>query len=271
MQLIEKHLQGKTAHPNQCEDFLLFNSHFAAVIDGVTAKQKDMAGAGKIAGEILKKTIEEMSAEITMEACIELLTSRLFAYYERQNLTEKARNHSAYRIAASAIIYSHFHRQIWMMGDCQCFINDQYYQTPTKIDTITSQARALYNHLELLSGKTMEDLQKHDTGREFIQPLLQKQSRLQNNPRAGEHAFFIIDGFPAIKSMIQSLPVPPEAEIVLASDGYPRLFRTLSKSEEYLADVIREDPLLISLHPSTKGIQPGNVSFDDRAYLRFIC
>ena len=39
-------------------------------------------------------------------------------------------------------------------------------------------------------------------------------------------------------------------------------------SEEALAAVLRDDPLMIRLHVSTKGLAPGALSFDDRSYVR---
>jgi glycerophosphoryl diester phosphodiesterase len=60
-----------------------------------------------------------------------------------------------------------------------------------------------------------------------------------------------------------------ETQIVLASDGYPVLKPTLADSESYLTTILAEDPLLFRAFRSTKGLSPGNQSFDDRAYIRF--
>ena len=76
-----------------------------------------------------------------------------------------------------------------------------------------------------------------------------------------------MDGFEI--DMNQVIVVPIEAdEIILASDGYPNLFDTLKESEFFLKKVINEDPMLIRLFKSTKGVQKGQDSFDDRAYVR---
>ena len=56
--------------------------------------------------------------------------------------------------------------------------------------------------------------------------------------------------------------------VVLASDGYPRILPTLAASEEALAGLLAADPLCIGPLCGTKGVRPGNVSFDDRAYVR---
>lgn len=58
-------------------------------------------------------------------------------------------------------------------------------------------------------------------------------------------------------------------ELVLATDGYPRLFPTLEKTESYLQKCLAEDPLCIKKIKATKGCKPGYSSLDDRAYVRF--
>ena len=54
-----------------------------------------------------------------------------------------------------------------------------------------------------------------------------------------------------------------------SSDGYPFLKGTLHESEEALVCQLRDDPLCIRSFKATKGLMLGNVSFDDRCYLRF--
>ncbi|GCE09255.1 hypothetical protein KDAU_65840 [Dictyobacter aurantiacus] len=43
---------------------------------------------------------------------------------------------------------------------------------------------------------------------------------------------------------------------------------TLEASELALQEVLQEDPLLFRKYKTTKGLQRGNVSFDDRAYIK---
>ena len=64
--------------------------------------------------------------------------------------------------------------------------------------------------------------------------------------------------------------IPAGTEIILASDGYPYLENTLEASESKLKYILENDPLCYTLYKSTKGIQKGNVSFDDRSYVRFV-
>ena len=63
--------------------------------------------------------------------------------------------------------------------------------------------------------------------------------------------------------------MPDKSSIVLASDGYPVLKGTLAESERELSEILKNDPLCYKVYCSTKGLKKGNVSFDDRSYIRF--
>lgn len=49
---------------------------------------------------------------------------------------------------------------------------------------------AAFNEVALLNGATMEGLEAHDLGRDFIYPFLQKQALLQNCPIEGQRFAF---------------------------------------------------------------------------------
>ena len=74
-------------------------------------------------------------------------------------------------------------------------LNQERIQYPKEIDDITANARSLFLEAEIAKGKTIEELREHDTGREFILPLLERQMTFQNNPAAGHYWFPVIDGF----------------------------------------------------------------------------
>lgn len=271
MKLLEEFILGKAGRQELCEDFMVFTPGFAAVIDGVTSKDPRYAGNGRIAAELLSQKIRTLPANVSLSDCLEMLSGTIYDYYRSENLLEEMEANPRMRCGASAIIYSAFRKEIWLIGDCQCLVNGKFYDNPTGIDRIMSEARSLFNFLELRRGTTYNQLLDNDPGREFIGPMLQSQSLLQNNPQGGEYTFLVIDGFPLIESMVKTIPVKSGDEIVLASDGYPRLCRTLEESEACLSGIIENDPLLIFEFKSTKGVQKGNLTYDDRAYLKFIC
>ena len=56
--------------------------------------------------------------------------------------------------------------------------------------------------------------------------------------------------------------------IILASDGYPVLKDNLKETENILQDILLKDPLMFREYKSTKGKLKGDVSFDDRAFIK---
>ena len=127
----------------------------------------------------------------------------------------------------------------------------------------------MFLETELLRGATITELSQNDTGRAFIMPLLQRQQYLENNSLAHDYEFAVFDGFPITHDKVFVHKISSEVEtIVLATDGYPELKASLEASEKALQDVLTDDPLLFRKYKSTKGLQEGNISFDDRTYVK---
>jgi len=82
--------------------------------------------------------------------------------------------------------------------------------------------------------------------------------------------YSVIDGFPIPRQHVRVITLDFRPwELVLATDGYPFLCPTLQESEERLAWQKANDPLNIGQFKATKAFMQGNVSFDDRTYIRF--
>ena len=79
-----------------------------------------------------------------------------------------------------------------------------------------------------------------------------------------------MDGFNTLKKLIKIVAIPKTVkQIVMATDGYPKLFNTLSKTEKYLNYIKKNDPLCYKVFSNVKEIYYGQDSYDDRAYIRF--
>ncbi len=138
-------------------------------------------------------------------------------------------------------------------------------------DKIAADARSLFLEAEIAHGKTIEELMQHDTGRDFIIPLLKQQMIFQNKPSTGQYWFAVLDGFDVPAEGLHIVKLPEETEtIILASDGYPYLKTSLEETERTLQEILRDDPLLFRKYKSTKGITEGNISYDDRSYVKLI-
>jgi hypothetical protein len=272
--VIEQFLVAKTGHAETCEDELVITPHFVAVIDGATSKTErrwDGLTGGRMAAQLIKAAFAHLEPDVTARQAVNMLTSAIHTRYKQDDLLETVQADPTQRMVASFVAFSLTRHEIWMVGDCQCLLNQQLVTNGKAIDAITANARSMFLETEIARGKTLAELLQNDTGREFIRPLLERQMTFQNNPAAGQYWFAVIDGFmvPDDGVHVFSLPAATQS-IVLASDGYPFLQDTLEASEQALQALLQDDPLLFRMYKSTKGIRQGNFSFDDRTYVKLV-
>lgn len=266
--IIEKSMISKNPDSRKCEDGLYISDDFIAVIDGVTAKGEwkwNGMTSGCYAKERLLKEFPNLAADISAEDAIRQLNACLTGAYGDK--IEQIKANPKEQLQACVIIYSVAKQQIWNFGDCQCIINGQIHAHEKRVDVIMSEMRALFLELEFLSGKTVAELEAHDTGRDVIKPILERQAMLANSP--SRYGFDNLNGFDLCLDRIRIYQINDGDQIVLASDGYPSLRPTLASSEKILQKTLEEDPLCCREYKSTKGYQPNNRSFDDRTYIRF--
>lgn len=275
MKVIESKIEGKKS-PESCEDGLVVTADFIAVIDGSTSKtphhlSPDMKN-GRYAMVLISEYIQhELKQESTVEDFCEGVTSYIYnKVYRQQGIEEQMQAHPEERLTASAILYSKVRNEVWMVGDCQAFIDGKLYENNKPYEDIVARRR-----VELIrQGFTPQEARK------TIEPLL-----IQAMLEGQNKTYTVIDGFPIYQKGVKvvslnapqknvetdvadSLPLPTK-EIVLASDGYPFLKPTLTESEEALAHLLAYDPQCTHEFIATKGIVEGNKSFDDRTYIRF--
>ncbi len=268
----ESYLKGKKS-PAANEDGIVVTPDYIAVIDGATSKSDfslDGKKSGRLAMEIICDAIRTLPSDATMPEAIDLITGAIAGFYTTHGLTEEIREAPNKRFVANGVIYSIARREIWQIGDCQLRFADVYSRNEKEIDHIMALARAAMNETALAAGVTPEELARTDPGRAFITPFLQRQAMLQNNPTPGlRFSFPVFDGTDIDPSKVKVFHVAPGTEIILTSDGYPEVLPTLAESEAALRRILSVDPMCMHEGLSTKGITPGNLSFDDRAYIRF--
>lgn len=271
MQTIEELMISKTGRIETCEDTYFVNEHFACVIDGATNVSGRLINGqspGQIISQLIKSVMLQMPAYADLEQIVASINEELVSFYRGLGMYEEFVETPYLAPAASMIIYSAYHRKVWLVGDCQCMIDQTEYTNPKEIDHITAAARSLFLEAELQRGRSMSELLEKDIGFEFIRPLIQMQYYLQNVGN-NQYGYEVINGFSILIEKIKEIDVPHEARyLVLASDGYPELRETLAQTEAYLHEILDTDPLCFRTYKSAKGLQQGNVSFDDRTYVK---
>lgn len=260
----ERFLLGKCSDQGLCEDMIVDCDGYYAVIDGVTSKSDvryDGKTGGRYAAEVIARAIETLDPLETALSALSKLDRAIANHYSTSAIRPMD------RMQACVILYSKHRREVWCYGDCNLMINEQEILHSKKIDEVLSYLRAFVNAAYLLEGGDPESIRTEDQGREAILPFLRRQSVFANR----DHAFGygVLDGSGIIERFIHTYPVAKGDHVVLASDGYPRLFSSLARTEEYLREILRRDPLMMQENLQTKAVRPGNLSYDDRAYLSF--
>ncbi|MGM9700759.1 MAG: hypothetical protein ACI3YX_04950 [Prevotella sp.] len=267
MQIIEQTVVGKHS-PATCEDGIVVTPDFAAVIDGSTSKSPiridPTMSNGRLCMEAVVQFIRtRLAADATLEDFCKGVTDYIAAIYQQQHVDiQRLAAHPWERPTASAAVYSRHRNEIWLVGDCQCLTQGQRHAIEKPAEHIAAEKRAACLRQALAQRARPEDLQANDIGRAAIYTELIDSCKRQNKD------FAVIDGFPIAMQHVAAIEAGDT--VVLATDGYPFLHDTLSASERHLQELLRTDPLCIHHYVATKGLLPGNQSFDDRAYIRFI-
>lgn len=264
MNIIESYVCGKRPDQSLCEDGYVVTPHFAAVIDGSTSKVKGRNG-GRTAMRLVKEAISTLPPDACKDEVLGCLTQALASHNPAEAATQ-----AAYRLTCSAVIFSRKRRTVWMVGDCQCRWEGKTYTHPKDVDTVLTEVRCDAIRYLLQHGHTTDELRLNDLGRAFILDVLRMQTNFQNDRIPGNpFAYPVLDGTCINPDKVPELTVPPSAgSIILASDGYPAVCDSLRKSESELERLLKVDPLCIGENAGTKGWLEGNLSFDDRCYLR---
>jgi len=274
MKIVEQACVGKRG-ASLCEDRVVVSGLFVAVVDGSTSKSdyrlfSDRSN-GRAAADIIAATLADEDfwlgrgevACLTIAHFASALTRQLRTEYERRGVAALMAEHVECRLTASVAAYCVPRRELWMIGDCQALVDGQLHAHPKPIDEQCARQRAATLKECLTRGMTVEELLACDPGRQRILPSLIAECQGQNK------AFSVVDGFEIPLDKVHVVALDRSAhDLVLATDGYPRLLPTLAESESVLADVLRADPLMMDAYPQTKGCYAGQVSYDDRAYVR---
>lgn len=267
MKIIESFICGKRNIPELCEDGLVITDKIISVIDGVTAKGKRKwqgKSSGCYAKDLLVDYFRNADYKMLPFELISKLNELISPQHSEKTLTLPLEESPR----ASIILYNDFYKEVWSYGDCQCLIDGKLYTHPKAVDQLNSALRAFALEYALLNGSTITSLQDDDPGREFIQKTLLMQFAFEN--KKVPFGYPILNGGTLEPSFLKTYPVAKGSEVILASDGYPQLFETLTESERIRAELQEQDPLCFRENRTTKGIQKGTTSFDDRTYCRFI-
>ena len=157
-----------------------------------------------------------------------------------------------------------------MVGDCHVLISNTmiYFENNKMIDEVNKEIRNAHIKNQLENNIiTEEELLLYDgLEKSVIKENILSQYWLQNRGDL-QHGYSVFDGTPIPKNKIKVCKFGSGTHLIIATDGYPRLFKTLKESETFLQELIEKDPIGYKYNYFGSSIENGYLSFDDRAYL----
>ncbi len=263
---IEQLLQSKYSDPKRTEDLIVFNEHFVAVFDGTSALHHTTYEA-KTIGQLIVGSARDFLLTVKPDITSGQFLSQLSDHINKIKL-ELGIFEMRHTGGLVFCVYSKNKHEIWQLGDCQALTKNRDFLQPFKIEKILSSFRSAFLEAKLVQGSTVKELLKSDPSIPMINKFLTAQQNFANS--SNRYGYSVVNGDPVSLShfKIHKLSLT-EKEIVLASDGYPEIFLSLEESENHLLHLTEKDPLCIHEILSPKGKYPGQISYDDRAYIRF--
>jgi glycerophosphoryl diester phosphodiesterase len=273
VEIIEWYSQPKAGKTADNEDLIVIGRDFnhIAVVDGSSLaageKLRGMTG-GRFAAASIAHTIRNLQADIAAPEAFALITRNL-----RADLTEACReagrDPAASLAAAATVIYSRDRNEIWSVADCPFMVGGKAYSTRLRVAEIRATARKYLIEEMLATGQATEQgLLENDPTPALVAKNLMPNSKIFANHPTSELGYGVINGQDIPARHIRVVSVGSAREIVLASDGYPRIFNTLTGTEAYLANVVARDPLCYKENPQPKAVKSGRY-YDDVSFVRF--
>lgn len=271
--LLRRHAVAKTVAGG--EDVAVLGKHVYAVIDGATDKtglrymsRGYEVNSGRFAAETIAGALAGAPGHLGPTELVAHASAVLSETRERQHPGLRREEYPS----ASLALLRRSTREALIVGDCRVgwTTRGAAHEVSGVVppDEILPAVRAFV--LEALAaGGNPWDGNGDDPGRAAIMPALRLQGVFAN--RVGPYGYSVVNGEPIPGELTITLDLTEARRIVLASDGYPQLVvggrLSLDEAEKHLEALLAADPFCVGALMSTKGLRPGQRSFDDRTWL----
>jgi len=166
---IESFSEGKKQGKN--DDAIYVGKDFAAVIDGVSHKSSVLLNGKKVKiAEIITEAISKMdrpgapayAKTLSFEECVKFINLYINEYLQNCGMADQVG-----KMEATGVIYSRFHNQIWLVGDCRAIYDGKVVKNPLKIDELYVDIRTKLLESLMQEGYTQEELIQQDISRDI--------------------------------------------------------------------------------------------------------
>lgn len=166
----ESYSAGKYEGHN--DDDIYIGKNFAAVIDGVSHRSSILVDGKQIKmAQIITEAIRKVdrpdapvyAKTLSFEEFVKFINLYIQEYLQRHGVGE-----AAGKLEATGAIYSRFHNQIWVVGDCKAIFDGKVVQNPLKIDEVVVDIRTKLIEALLQEGYSEQELIKNDISLSII-------------------------------------------------------------------------------------------------------
>lgn len=184
--IVNKEIFSAGKKQGKNDDDIYVGKDFAAVIDGVSNKSSILVDGKTLKiSHIITEAIRKMerpdapvyAKTLSFEEWVKFINLYIKEYLQRHGVGEVVG-----KMEATGVIYSRYHNQIWLVGDCKAIYDGTVVENPLKIDEVVIDIRRKLVEGLLQEGYTEEQLMSNDVSQDIIiNPNLL--SRYINNPQ----------------------------------------------------------------------------------------
>lgn len=154
------------------DDDIYIGKDFAAVIDGVSHKSSILVDGKEIKiAQIVTEAIRKMDrpgAPVYAKTLEFEEFVRFVNLYIREYLERYGASNGIGKLEAAGAIYSRYHNQIWLIGDCKAIYDGTVVHNPLKTDEVFTDIRVELLRALIEEGYNEEDLILNDISRDII-------------------------------------------------------------------------------------------------------
>lgn len=261
---------SKTGDSRGNHDAVVVNENYIGVIDAYQARgwrAWDGKPAGIFARDIIVAGLEALIADTSAEDAIRTLEHALQG--ESAHAMQAMDDEVVAFPMARLLVYSVAHKQIWRLGDSPFAIDGElHYELSPALQEAAAKRCEVMKHFLENPKSDLKDLVNNDYGRSAAMDLIVAEERRVDGVE-------VLSGRPDVDidtllSHLEVVDVASGQELILATDGFPRVLATLEESQAWFAAQRARDPLFINDFKSLRGASDDEAGYDDRSYVRFL-
>lgn len=265
---------GKREHINN--DRLVDFKRYIAVIDGVSSRNV-VEGTTTLSDKIVEIFINNLKTGMDFNLVLEQTTKQTRQYKEDNNFINCKKDGFVCGVIDKR------EGKVYILGDITMKLNDFTYDKNPQIDELKSLYRSYLIHRYIKLGYTLDEIEVFDKNKQLETHLLGiEKIGIENGDNNAVNNLVSQDmfigsecdfGYMVVNGGEHQLEyevydINKGDTIILASDGYPKIYNTLKETEDYLNKVLKEDRLCFKTNKQVTGCYKNQNSYDDRTYVK---